>query len=109
MKFQMDFEITEELKEKYNDNDLKEQMFANFCTNYFNQLKDKLDFSLEKVKIIKKEKDDKNNLVGKEIEAYRIKADMVIVRVPSSRKTERKLPKVTRKLYDKENNRRKER
>ena len=86
MKYTIDFEITPDLKEKYGDN-LKEQAYANFCVSFVNQIKEKLNFSDEKLKAkkqVKKEINDnglvKVELVSKDVEVYRFTMDFPVLR-----------------------------
>lgn len=107
MIFQMDFGIED--KTKVNDKEYIDNLFKEFCKNYINQIKDKLNFSVETLEIdnpkleIDNPKKDKvenkaKNLLKnpKKINVIRYKLEMVnpIVRKDMREKT--KKPKISR-------------
>lgn len=70
MAFIIDYEITKELLEQHGEN-LKKQFMANFALNFFNQLKNKINYNDEKLTL------DKN---GKQIEFYRFSCDIPFIK-----------------------------
>lgn len=94
LKYTIDFEITPELLEKYGE-DLQNQAYANFCISYVNQIKNKLNFTSEKTKGIKqeKDKDDKTKINQKEVDVYRFSMDMITIRNKASNQIVNKKPK----------------
>jgi endo-1,4-beta-D-glucanase Y len=78
MKFTLDFEITQELEKKFGD-DLRKQAHAKFCISFFEQIKDKLNYSCVKMKA--KNVDEKvYKIQNVDVDVYRISIDMPLIR-----------------------------
>lgn len=81
MKYTIDYEITPDMEKMEN---LSKNIIANYSTSYFSQLKEKLNFTFEKLETEKqvKEKDDEGKEVLKKVKVkvYRLSADMVTIR-----------------------------
>ena len=81
MIFQIDYQID---KNKINDQKYVEEFYKNFCKNYIDQIKDKLNFHVELLEIdnpkLKKEdqlKEDSKEKEPKKITIIRYKMEMV--------------------------------
>lgn len=104
MKFTMDFEITDKLKNKYGE-DLENQCYANFCVKYIEQLKDKLNYKVEKISTkkqihIKNEKELKNELESINVDVYRFSMDLVNVKKTIEKKVNFKKTQKQKFQYD---------
>lgn len=100
MKFTIDFEITPELEEKFKE-ELEQQAYANFCVAYINQIRNKLDFSIGKIKTKKQEKNKETGILEtKEVLVYRCTMDMVVIREKSEKEIVKK--NKSKKIYGSE-------
>jgi trehalose-6-phosphate synthase len=94
MKFTLDFEITQELEKKFGD-DLRKQAHAKFCISFFEQIKDKLNYSCVKMKAKKQKLAFESSIDSKaknvdekvykiqnvDVDVYRISIDMPSIRI----------------------------
>lgn len=80
MKFTLDFEITQELEEKFGK-DLRKQAHANFSVAFFEQIKDKLNYSCIKMKTTKqKVAIEDSKIKNVDVNVYRFSIDMPFIR-----------------------------
>ena len=77
MNFKISYEITEDMKKKKNIHD---QIYANFCVAYVNQIKHKLGFVMEETKELKQSYDKNKKLVKKNVPVYKCSMKMIDVR-----------------------------
>jgi hypothetical protein len=92
MIFQMDFEINEKDKQ---DQDYENKIYQKFCTNYINQIRDKLNFEKENLTIddprnqLENNKESKNK-TPKKIDIIRFRMEMVVVKTHLKNKIKKK-------------------
>jgi len=106
MIFQMDAQID---KNKINDPKYVEEFYKNFCKNYIDQIKDKLNFQVELLEIdnpkLKKEdqlKEDSKEKEPKKINIIRYRMEMVNPVIKKNAIEKTKKPPSSHKAYTKE-------